>query len=108
MTAPVPRQKIIENHRSGFEVSALAAPWTLGEFANSLNLVPPALAHAVTMLWRDQPHSFVRELEARAAAFGRQSILHVIDRGVRHRHRPADFQQRRRLDDLHMSPEMAG
>src|SRR5947209_6881129 len=48
------------------------------------------------------------ELEPGPVAFSHEPVLHVIDARERHEHRPAQLQERRRLDDLHVPPEVAG
>ena len=49
----------------------------------------------------------MRELEPGPAPLGLQPVLDVIDPRERHEHRAAQVEERRRLDDLHMPPEVA-
>ena len=57
---------------------------------------------------RIDPRAAVEERKARHAPLRLQAVLQVIDRRVRHHQRPANLQERRRLDDLHMAPKVAG
>src|SRR5262245_6854577 len=75
--------------------------------ANSLQAEFPSLRHAIPVLLRDQPDGPVAELDARAVSLGGQAVLEVIDGRVGHWQRPADFQQRGRLDDLHVAPQVS-
>src|SRR6266513_981300 len=59
------------------------------------------------MLGGDQADRAVGELETRLGAFRRQPVLHVRNGRIRHEQRPGDFQERGRLDDLHVPPQMA-
>src|SRR6476469_4276019 len=91
-----------------FMVCLLFGLARLGEFANPPEPEFPAFRHAIAMLGEDQAHGLVRELQARPGAFGGELVLDMIDRGVRHRGGADDFKKRRRLDHLHVAPEMAG
>src|SRR4051794_3906445 len=75
---------------------------TLRDLTDPLEGVVPSFAGALLDLPWDLPERPMRELEPRAFAFRRQPVLHVVDARVRHEHRPAQFQERRRFDDLHV------
>src|SRR5262245_27473973 len=87
---------------------ALCARPALSKLTNLFDPLSPPLWHPFAMILRDQTDRAMRALKPRAAAFGDQSILNVINGGIRHRHRTGDFQERRRLDHLHMAPKMPG
>src|SRR5262245_28771887 len=76
--------------------SAVPRRFLLREYADPLQAMLPALADALAMLDGDLAEGPVRELEARNFALGRQAVLHVRNRRVRHEQRAADLQQRRR------------
>src|SRR5262249_29901040 len=79
-----------------------------GDPRDPVEAVFPPASDALADLLRNRPHRPVHELEARARAVGRQPVLDVVDARERHEQRPAQLQQRRRLDDLHVPPEVAG
>ena len=93
------------HHSAPFRRSATSRAGDLGD---PLEAVVPPVADVLADLVRDRPHRPVRELEARAVAVGRQPVLDVVDARERHEHRPAQLQERRRLDDLDVPPEVAG
>ena len=66
----------------------------------------PAFRHALAVLGRNQAHAAMGESEASFVSFGSEAILNVIHCGIRHHQWPPDFQQLRRLDHLHVTPEM--
>ena len=57
---------------------------------------------------RINPMARWRNTRRRHAPLRLQAVLQVIERRVRHHQRPANLQERRRLDDLHMAPKVAG
>src|SRR5262245_60239593 len=78
------------------------------QLANALQPVLPALRQSVAMFGEDQSHGAVEEHKARQAPLRLQAVFEVIERRVRHHQRPANLQERRRLDDLYMAPKVAG
>src|SRR5260221_9911972 len=115
-----PRQK---SHGLFAPMSAFSGRWRLRSKRSSLCLLPilafrqvanalqpvlPAFGHSVAMFGQDEPNRAVEERKARHAPFRLEAVLQVIDRGVRHHQRAANLQETRRLDDLHMAPQVAG
>src|SRR2546426_7035133 len=91
--------------------SAERALSTLRHFPNLHEGVAPGLhpsGEGIPMLRRELPDRAVCKPEARDVAFRRQPVLQMCDGRIRHEERPPDFQQRGRLDDLHLPPKMAG
>src|SRR5262249_6061655 len=70
--------------------------------------VLPTFAAAVSMLRSDFAQGTVSQGQTRAAPLLDKPILKVGHGRVRHEQGACDFQQCRRLDDLHMPPEVAG
>src|SRR2546426_12236337 len=91
--------------------SAGRAVSTLRHFPNLHEGMAPGLhpfGDGIPMVRRDLPDRAVCKPEARDVAFRRQPVLQMRDGGIRHEERPPNFQERGRLDDLHVPPKMAG
>src|SRR6185437_7547029 len=82
--------------RSSWLLSLLAL--ALSQVANAFEPELPALRDAVAVLGKDQADGPVLEFETCHVSFGFEAVLQMVGRGVRHHQRPADLQQRRRLD----------
>src|SRR5271166_164352 len=95
-------------HRSKRSSLCLLPILAFRQLANAFQPVLPAFGQAVAMFGQDQSHGAVEEHKARHAPLRLQAVLQVIERRVRHHQRPANLQERRRLDDLHMAPKVAG
>src|SRR5437879_2763084 len=83
-------------------------PSCFGNLSSAIQLVGPAFRHAFTMFGSDLADRTVNELEPGCSSLGNQPVLNVIHAGVRHEQRTGNLQQRGRLDDLDVTPEMAG
>src|SRR5260370_652866 len=72
----------------------------------SVHVAPPCCdSFAVVVL--NQPERRVPKLDQRPACHLAQAVLHIGNGWIGHKQWPTDFQERRPLDGLHDSPEMA-
>src|SRR5260221_2381089 len=67
----------------------------------------PARRHAFPVVVLNESKRRVPELDQRSAVHLTEAVLHIADRRTGHEQRTGDFEQRRTLDGLHLSPEMA-
>src|ERR1700736_3161458 len=74
--------------------------------ADPLVDVAPAGRHPFSMILLNQSERRVMEFDQRSTVGLSQAVLHIRDGRIGHEQRPADFEQRRPLDGLHVSPEM--
>ncbi len=79
----------------------------IGEiFANAVENMPPALAQTLPMRRIEQSDRTVPQGNLGSPGDLVQPQLHMVQSRVRHEHRTAQLQQNRRLDHLHMAPEV--
>src|ERR1035441_10289085 len=80
---------------------------SLSPLAHARVHVGPALSHALFVIVRNKSECHVVELDQRSPIFFAQPVLQIRNHRIRHEQRSGDFDKRRPLDGLHVSPEMA-
>src|SRR5512140_688200 len=74
---------------------------------NEAEHVSPSLGDAGPVFGVEETNGAVAQVDPGAARNLFQSDFHVVKRGIGHKHRSTQFEQRRRLDYLYVSPQMA-
>src|ERR1700687_6439320 len=88
--------------------SRFSGPRTrLGSFPQTGVHMPPALPYPFSVLILNQAKRRVMKFDQRAAIYFAQSVLHIGDDRVGHEQWSRDFEQRRPLDGLLVSPEVS-
>src|SRR5262245_28877344 len=67
----------------------------------------PARRHAFPVIVLNESQRRMPELDQRSAVRVAEAVLDIGDHRIGHEQRTGDFEQRRTLDGLHVSPEMA-
>src|SRR6266404_879790 len=100
--------------RNSFTMSVVHPPsrrsprtFRLRPLPHTLIDVPPPLRHPFSVVLQNQSKRRVMKADQCSAISLAQAVLHVRDGGIRHEQWPSDFEQRRPLDGLHHSPEVA-
>src|SRR6266849_194963 len=78
----------------------------LRPLADALVDAAPTGRHSFSVILLNQSKRRVMELDQRSTVGLAQAVLYIRDHRIGHEQRPADFEQRRPLDGLHVSPEM--
>ena len=111
------------NHATRRQCSACNTCWTHGSSSHAafglvrtsafcsrpdaIEDISPAFHHTLSVGILNKPEGGVVKLDQRSAVFLAQPVLHIRDSRIGHEQRSRNFEQRRPLDGLHVSPEVS-
>src|SRR5450631_1183398 len=85
----------------------LARPAALSSRPDAIEDISPALHHTLSVRFLNKSEGGVVKLDQRSAVFLAQPVLHIRDRRIGHKQRSRNFEERRPLDGLYVSPEVS-